>query len=173
MTAEPSNSEDGIVQQLTQHGYSPIDAELLPLLLQLACGRVVIATLPNRPRVMPETVIFPDDDGRDILVPLAAIPEYVAALDMAQSVYEAGGPARDRVLQVGCCGSELRAFQAAYEAGQDLTRSQVGSPMFMDIANVAGFEEWYQGLQINGQRLPPLPRGNAGQRVKRWWQFWK
>lgn len=175
MAAEPPPTDEGtVVRALVERGYCRLHAELLVLLVPLACGRAVIATLANKPRVMPDTVEFPDATSRrEFVAPLAAIPEYVAALELAQSAFEAGGPARERVARVALWGSELRAFQAAYEAGQDLTRSRVGPPMFVGIAEIPGFEEWYRALPAAGAPGPPQVRGDMGQKAKKWWQFWR
>jgi hypothetical protein len=166
LAAETATDESGIIQELMARGYPHLQAELLVLLIPLACGRVVIATLPNTPRVMPDSVMFPDAPGK-VLVPLMAIPDYVAALEMAQSAFGTAGPARERVRRVARWGSELRALQAASEAGQDLARSQIPPTMFLGIANIPGFEQWHQELQTN------VRSERRRTKTKKWWQFWK
>jgi hypothetical protein len=175
MAADPPPADEGaLVRTLVERGYCRLHAELLVLLVPLACGRVVIATLANKPRVMPDVVEFPDATGcREFIAPLAAIPEYVAALELARSAVETGGPACERVSRVALWGSELRAFQAAYEAGQDLTRSWVGPPTFIGIAGIPGFEEWYRALLATGAPGTATRLGDSVRRPKRWWQFWR
>ena len=141
MVSESGADEDAFVPRLVAAGCSPLQARLLVLLVPLALGRAVIAGRPRMPATMPEAVTIPAED-RVYYVRLTAIPEFASAAAAAAG----GAIPPDQAAAVGARGSELHAIQAAVEAGQDLTRSQVSAPFLVGLADAPGFAEWFEGF---------------------------
>ena len=141
MVPESGTDEDDFVPRLVAAGCSPLQAELLVLLVPIALGRAVIAGRPRMPATMPEAAAVPAAD-RVYYVRLTAIPEFAVAAAAAAG----GAIPPDQVAEVGAWGCELHAIRAAVEAGQDLTQCQVSAPFLVGLADAPGFEEWFEGF---------------------------
>jgi hypothetical protein len=165
MVAEPDAEEDAFLPRLAAAGCSPLQALLLTLLVPLALGRAALARWPGMPATMPEAAGILAAD-RVYYVRLTAIPEFSVAAEMAAS----GAISFDHVAAVGARGSELHAIQAAVEAGQDLTQSQMSAPLLLGLADAPGFVVWIMGfgpqdceVELTPSTPPPKPP---------WWRFW-
>jgi hypothetical protein len=58
---------------------------------------------------------------------------------------------------VGSRGSELHAIQAAVEAGQDLSRSELSPPFLLGLAAEPGFADWFAGFGPQDRDVELLP----------------
>lgn len=165
MAAEADLDEDAFVSRLIDMGCSQLQAQLLVLLVPLALGRSIIAGRQRMPSEMPEAAAFPTR-GRIYYVRLTAIPEFAAALAAAGSTIPA-----DKVTAVGARGSELQAIQAAVEAGQDLTQSQMSAPFLVGVAGAPGFVKWFEGFGPQDREVEETePIHRPAKRP--WWQIW-
>ncbi len=148
----PEEGEEGMVKRLIADGHSRLKAELIVTFLPFAFGRALMARLPGKQPRMPDSAeIMDPSSGRQYTVRLADVPEFRIAAKLAEEIYITGSLTEEQFLR--CSGSsELGSISQALNAGSSLGDLVLSPSVMLRLANIPGFDAWYQGLKTGSAR---------------------
>lgn len=152
-------SDEKIEASLRALGRSPLAARLLVQFVPMGFGRIIIEGMENRPRDLPGRVdLVGRSTDRVYSLPLADIPQYMAARDLAIRLLQEGSMPFEDVYAVAARGAELRCLWDGMQREIDMTRSQFSRTAFCGMADVPGFREWYKARPSRNGKKSPVPR---------------
>src|SRR5580765_4489595 len=85
-----ATTDQEIVDELIARGYDRLRAELLTVFVPLGLARAVIARLPSSPPLRLSETAIALNDGRQLTVPLASVPEFQTACHIGEETFTNG-----------------------------------------------------------------------------------
>jgi hypothetical protein len=144
--ATSATTDQEIVDELIARGYDRLRAELLTVFVPLGLARAVIARLHSNPPVrLPETAIVLDGN-RELVVELAAVPEFQTARHIGEETFANGVIPRELFSALVGFSVELKLINQMLDAGKELGGSTFSSPVLMRLADAPGFAHWYETI---------------------------
>ena len=144
MAANPKANDGELVDGLCCKGYEELQAELHMVLVPLGLARAVIRRLPQ-----PDPVELSDHavilrDGRELILPLMLVPEFVEAERLGEETFTTGIIPREDFSKVAPRSVELILVNNMLFA--ESTSGIIAPPFLLRLGDVAAFEDWYSGI---------------------------
>ena len=145
MAESISAGEQAVVENLMARGYSELRAEVLLAFVPLGLGRAIISRLPDGPSiVLPDKAVIKDGmQGRQFIVRLADVPEYVTARNLGEETFLNGCIPRHH-LSASCNSVELNLLSDALNKNVEIAGAVISPSILLRLAYVPGFQEWYE-----------------------------
>lgn len=144
--AMKATTDQEIVDELIARGYDRLRAELLAVFVPLGLARAVIARLPSSPALRLSETAIVLDDGRQLTVQLASVPEFQTARQIGEETFANGVIPRELFSSVVAFSVELKLVNQLFDAGEELGGSTFASPVLIRLADAPGFEHWYETM---------------------------
>jgi hypothetical protein len=144
-TTKPTTDQE-IVDELIARGYDRLRAELLAVFVPLGLARAVIARLPSSPPLRLSETAIALNDGRQLTVQLASVPEFQTARHIGEETFTNGVIPKELFSSIVAFSVELKLINQALDAGAEISGGSFAPPVLIRLADAPGFEHWYQAL---------------------------
>ncbi len=153
-SSDEPGAEQMVVERLIDQSYDALQAELLIAFVPLGLARPVIKRIKADPPVIfSKTALIRDFVGdRWLEVRIADVPEFVIANELSEETFQTGIIPREILSRICGVSVEMNCINQALYAGDDIAGGTLGPPVLMRLAEVPGFEAWYEPITYSNRR---------------------
>jgi hypothetical protein len=138
LSKHASLSDKSMVTELSNAGFSALEAHLLVVLVPTAFSRPLLEKAGIT--AFAPTISAPTRAGGWVDIPLRTWPVYAAALALAREHYRSGILDQDAYKRVTLRSAEVDALTRALKEGEDLNGAAIASAIVWPCAEDLGFE---------------------------------